>query len=113
MAANSASGAVIPIVAPTVTKDTVRIEVPVKARAVQPPQATVKLPVQPFLQRPIVQPGTLTTLPAVATAPTIDEDENEVAAEDPTMTYFSGGVLVFSAVVLLLQVLDYLSLSAN
>ncbi len=90
------------VVAPTVKKDTVRIEVP-KAKPL-PPGATVKIQqTQPMIRPPAAEVRTLAVPGAV-----VGE-----AAEDPTLMYMSIGLLVFSALVLLFQVLNYIALSAT
>lgn len=98
--------AAVPVagVKPTPKKDTVRIEVP---GAKQVPQATVKLQqTQPLIRPPQAEVRTLAA-PMVATT-TADADE-VVTGEDPTVTMISWGVLAFSVIVLVLQVLTFIS----
>lgn len=91
------------VVSPTPKKDTVRIEVPKKAAI---PQNTVKMQTQPLVPRPPA--AEVRALPVSSSVVTPVE-----TADDPTLAYASYGVLAFSVLVLIFQVLNYIALNAN
>lgn len=104
----SAADSAATVVSPTPKKDTVRIEVPKTAAKPPVPATTVKMQTQPLQPRPPA--AEVRTLPASSAVVTTSGD---VVEDDPMVKYAAIGVLVFSVLVFLSQVLNYLSLKVD